>query len=122
MKLLRSVVALQLAGLAISLSACDSSESEVLHAQCETYVSVYLGWCARCTVLEPDRCEELLYGSSSPSTYCIGLRPQEADREDSNFFTTCLQPLDSLVCEESFPSAACSLVYDEDLAEEQMND
>ena len=118
----RPGLGLLLACLTISIPACDSSESEVLYAQCETYVSVYLGWCARCTVLEPDRCEELLYGSSSPSTYCEGLRPQEADSEDSNFFTNCLQPLDALVCESSFPTVACSLVYDEDLAEEQMND
>jgi hypothetical protein len=115
-------IALVLTSLTISLPACDSSESEVLYAQCETYVSVYLGWCARCTNFDPARCEELLIGSSSlESSYCFGRRPQEADSEDSNFFRDCLQPLDSLACESSLPTA-CLLRYDEDLAEEQMND
>ena len=104
--------------LLVALTACESSEPQVLYAQCETYVAVFTGWCVRCNSLSAEDCEEIARGTNGdPSDYCIGLRPQE-DNIESNYFDDCLQPLDSLACGESVPSV-CTLVYDKDLAEKQ---
>ena len=106
---------------ALALSACQSSEPDVLFAQCETYVAVYTGWCTRCTGQTSEQCEDQARGGSRfDSSFCIGKRAQD-DTVENNFFEDCLQPLDSNTCEQGVPPA-CFLIYDEDLAEQQEDD
>lgn len=102
----------------LAMLGCESSESDVLFAQCETYVEVRTGWCTRCTNQTSEVCEAQARGGSRfNSTFCIGKRPQ-ADTIETNFFVDCLQPLDANMCMAGLPQA-CLLIYDDELAEMQ---